>query len=152
MADPARARGAVAALLDAGVGLVIDDYGTGYSSLGYLRDLHDIRGLKLDRSFVTHLDSEPRSAAIVESTIKLAHSLGMHVVAEGVETRAVRDRLADLGCEFGQGFLFARPAPADELDLARVRQDAAGPEGAPAGRVPTSSGRGDGGRRWATPR
>jgi diguanylate cyclase (GGDEF)-like protein len=115
MADPARARGAVAALRDAGVGLVIDDYGTGYSSLGYLRDLQDVRGLKLDRSFVAGLDTEPRSAAIVESTINLAHSLGMHVVAEGVETPGVRDRLADLGCEFAQGFLFARPLPAAEL-------------------------------------
>jgi EAL domain-containing protein (putative c-di-GMP-specific phosphodiesterase class I) len=115
MADPARARGAVTALLGAGVGLVIDDYGTGYSSLGYLRDLQDIRGLKLDRSFVAHLDTEPRSLAIVESTIDLAHALGMHVVAEGVETPGVRDRLVELGCEFAQGYLFARPLPAGEL-------------------------------------
>jgi EAL domain-containing protein (putative c-di-GMP-specific phosphodiesterase class I) len=115
MADPARARGAVTALLGAGVGLVIDDNGTGYSSLGYLRDLQDIRGLKLDRSFVAHLDTEPRSLAIVESTIDLAHALGMHVVAEGVETAGVRDRLVELGCEFAQGYLFARPLPAGEL-------------------------------------
>jgi EAL domain-containing protein (putative c-di-GMP-specific phosphodiesterase class I) len=144
MADPARARGAVAALLDAGVELVIDDYGTGYSSLGYLRDLHDIRGLKLDRSFVAGLDSEPRSAAIVESTINLAHSLGMHVIAEGVETSAVRDRLSDLGCEFAQGFLFARPLPAAEVALpghapagrehARLRRRAAPPEQTRSGR------------------
>jgi diguanylate cyclase len=136
MADPGRARGAVAALLDAGVGLVIDDYGTGYSSLGYLRDLHDIRGLKLDRSFVTDLDTEPRSAAIVDSTIKLAHSLGMHVVAEGVETRGVRDRLADLGCEYAQGYLFSPPAPGADLDLGGDGDGAAvvpGPPGAPPG-------------------
>ncbi len=56
--------------------LVVDDYGTGFSSLGYLRDLRDIRGLKLDRSFVTRLDADPRAGAIVESTINLAHALG----------------------------------------------------------------------------
>jgi diguanylate cyclase (GGDEF)-like protein len=117
MADPARARTAITLLLDAGVSLVVDDYGTGFSSLGYLRDLRDIRGLKLDRSFVTHMDGDLRAAAIVESTINLAHSLGMHVVAEGVETVAVRDRLIELGCELAQGFLFAAPAPADALDL-----------------------------------
>jgi len=115
MADPARARTAVRTLLDAGVSLVIDDYGTGYSSLGYLRDLRDIRGLKLDRSFVTHLDADPRAEAIVESTIGLAHSLGMAVVAEGVETVPVRDRLAAFGCELAQGYLFSRPVPADDI-------------------------------------
>jgi diguanylate cyclase (GGDEF)-like protein len=124
MADPPRARAAVRALLDAGVSLVIDDYGTGYSSLGYLRDLRDIRGLKLDRSFVTHMDADHRAEAIVESTVNLAHSLGMAVVAEGVETAAVRDRLAGFGCELAQGFLFSPAVPADEvtfgvLDLAR---------------------------------
>jgi diguanylate cyclase (GGDEF)-like protein len=117
MADPARARSAVRTLLEAGVSLVIDDYGTGYSSLGYLRDLRDIRGLKLDRSFVTHLDADPRAAAIVESTVTLAHSLGMAVVAEGVETVTVRDRLAAFGCEVAQGYLFSRPVPAEEIEF-----------------------------------
>jgi diguanylate cyclase (GGDEF)-like protein len=115
MADPPRARTAVRTLLEAGVSLVIDDYGTGYSSLGYLRDLRDIRGLKLDRSFVTHLDADPRAEAIVESTVTLAHSLGMAVVAEGVETATVRDRLAGFGCEVAQGFLFSPAVPADEV-------------------------------------
>ena len=117
MADPARARTAITRLLDAGVSLVVDDYGTGFSSLGYLRDLRDIRGLKLDRSFVTKMDADPRAGAIVESTINLAHALGMHVIAEGVETAPVRDRLAGLGCELAQGFLFSVPLPADQLDL-----------------------------------
>jgi EAL domain-containing protein (putative c-di-GMP-specific phosphodiesterase class I) len=117
MADPARARTAITRLLDAGVSLVVDDYGTGFSSLGYLRDLRDIRGLKLDRSFVTKMDADPRAGAIVESTINLAHALGMHVIAEGVETVPVRDLLAGLGCELAQGFLFSVPLPADELDL-----------------------------------
>jgi EAL domain-containing protein (putative c-di-GMP-specific phosphodiesterase class I) len=117
MADPDRARTAVAQLLHAGVSLVVDDFGTGFSSLGYLRDLRDISGLKLDRSFVTHMDADPRAAAIVESTIGLAHALGMRVVAEGVETGGVRERLAGLGCELAQGYLFGHAAPADELDL-----------------------------------
>jgi diguanylate cyclase len=127
MADPARARTAISRLLDGGVSMVVDDYGTGFSSLGYLRDLRDIRGLKLDRSFVTLLDADPRAAAIVESTINLAHALGMHVVAEGVETRPVRDRLVELGCELAQGFLFSPPLPAAELDLGLP--DAASPAG-----------------------
>jgi EAL domain-containing protein (putative c-di-GMP-specific phosphodiesterase class I) len=120
MADPARARAAIGTLLDAGISLVIDDYGTGFSSLGYLRDLHDIRGLKLDRSFVTPMGAEPRVEAIVESTINLAHALGMTVVAEGVETAQVRDRLVAMGCELAQGFLFSRALPPDEVLLDRA--------------------------------
>jgi EAL domain-containing protein (putative c-di-GMP-specific phosphodiesterase class I) len=117
MADPARARTAIARLLEAGVSLVVDDYGTGFSSLGYLRDLRDIQGLKLDRSFVTNMDTDGRAHAIVESTINLARALGMHVVAEGVETALVRDRLTALGCDLAQGYLFGLPLPADELNL-----------------------------------
>jgi EAL domain-containing protein (putative c-di-GMP-specific phosphodiesterase class I) len=117
MADPVRAGVAVGALLEAGVSLVVDDYGTGFSTLGYLRDLRDVRGLKLDRSFVTGMDRDPRSEAIVESTIKLAHALGMVVVAEGVETAPVRDRLAAFGCELPQGHLFSVALPAGELRL-----------------------------------
>jgi diguanylate cyclase (GGDEF)-like protein len=117
MADPVRAGAAASVLLRAGVSLVVDDYGTGFSTLGYLRDLRDVRGLKLDRSFVTDLDRDPRSEAIVESTINLAHALGLVVVAEGVETAAVRDRLAAFGCELAQGHLFSVPLPADQLRL-----------------------------------
>jgi diguanylate cyclase (GGDEF)-like protein len=117
LADPVRAGAAVSALLGAGVSLVVDDYGTGFSTLGYLRDLRDVRGLKLDRSFVTNLDRDPRSEAIVESTVNLAHALGMVVVAEGVETAAVRDRLAAFGCELAQGHLFSAALPAEELRL-----------------------------------
>jgi diguanylate cyclase (GGDEF)-like protein len=141
MADPARAGRAIAALLEVGISLVVDDYGTGYSSLGYLRDLRDIRGLKLDRSFVTHLDTDRRAAAIVESTVDLAHSLGMHVVAEGVETAAVRDRLAALGCEFAQGHLFSAAVPADELDTGAVHAPL------PRTRATRGGGRPEGGRR-----
>lgn len=116
MADPARARQVIDALLAIGVGIVVDDYGTGYSSLGYLRDLTGIRGLKLDRSFVTHLDVDRRARAIVASTITLARDLGLTVVAEGVETSQVRDVLVELGCEFAQGYHFARPMSAHAFD------------------------------------
>src|ERR671920_2627026 len=105
LADPDRARRAMDALLAVGVRLQVDDYGTGYSSLGYLRDLSEISGLKLDRAFVTRLDVDPRSQAIVQSTVELARRLGLSLVAEGVETTAVRDRLAHLGCELAQGYL-----------------------------------------------
>ncbi len=117
MADPARARKVIDALLLIGVGIVVDDYGTGYSSLGYLRDLTGIRGLKLDRSFVTHIDRDHRARAIVASTITLARALGLTVVAEGVETAQVRDVLVELGCELAQGYHFARPMAAQAFDL-----------------------------------
>jgi diguanylate cyclase len=117
MADPVRARTAIERLLRSGVRLQVDDYGTGYSSLGYLRDLSEISGLKLDRSFVTRLDVDPRSQAIVESTLGLARSLGLTVVAEGVESEPVRDRLAALGCELAQGLLFSGPVPAERLSF-----------------------------------
>jgi len=120
LADPSRARRVIADLRALGVQILVDDYGTGYSSLGYLRDLHEISGLKLDRTFVTHLADDARAVAIVESTIRMARSLGLKVIAEGVETEAVRERLVDLGCDLAQGYLFARPAPADELDLGRI--------------------------------
>ena len=86
----------------------------------------EISGLKLDRSFVTHLDDDPRAAAIVESTITLARSLGLSVVAEGVETAPERDRLASLGCELAQGYHFSRPVPAALLPsgvIAAARTD-----------------------------
>jgi diguanylate cyclase len=117
LADPQRARAAIDALLAVGVRLQVDDYGAGYSSLGYLRDLSEISGLKLDRSFVTRLDVDPRAQAIVESTVGLARRLGLSLVAEGVESPAVRDRLAALGCELAQGFLFSGPVPAGELSI-----------------------------------
>ena len=114
LADPARARRAISHLSRYGVRLVVDDYGTGYSSLGYLRDLHEITGLKLDKSFVLGVVDNVRTAAIVESTLTLARSLGLTVVAEGIETVEIWERLVELGCELGQGYLFARPVPAHE--------------------------------------
>ena len=97
-----------------GVGLSIDDYGTGYSSLSYLQDL-PVDELKLDRTFVARCTADPRSAAIVRSTVDLAHSLGLRLVAEGVEDTATLERLRAYGCDVSQGFLHSRPLPADEL-------------------------------------
>jgi EAL domain-containing protein (putative c-di-GMP-specific phosphodiesterase class I) len=92
--------------------LKLDDFGTGYSSLSCLRTLH-FDSLKIDRSFVQRVDSDPESGAIVEVIINLARSLRMTVVAEGVENEGQRTRLLDLGCDVGQGFLFSKPVEAE---------------------------------------
>jgi EAL domain-containing protein (putative c-di-GMP-specific phosphodiesterase class I) len=97
-----------------GIKLAVDDYGTGYSSLAYLHEL-PVDDLKLDRAFVGHSDTDPRSAAIVENTVKLAHSLGMRMIAEGVETEAVMRLLTDYGCDVAQGYFIARPQSPDSL-------------------------------------
>ena len=94
------------------IGLKLDDFGTGYSSLSCLRTLH-FDSLKIDRSFVQRLDSDPESRAIVETILNLARSLHMTVVAEGVENEDQRRTLLDLGCNAGQGFLFSKPVAAE---------------------------------------
>ena len=97
-----------------GVGISIDDYGTGQSSLAYLQTLPATE-LKIDRSFVTDLAENARNAIMVRSTIALAHELGMKVVAEGVEDRQCLDRLAELGCDTGQGWHIGRPMSAADI-------------------------------------
>jgi diguanylate cyclase (GGDEF)-like protein len=97
-----------------GVFLSIDDFGTGYSSLSYLRQL-PARQLKIDRSFVKDLQSSGDARAVVDAVVRLAHALGLRVVAEGVETEGQRDVLLALGCDELQGFLFARPMAASAL-------------------------------------
>lgn len=114
MADSIRAKTVVEALHRLGVGLSIDDYGTGYSSLAYLQDLA-VDELKLDRSFIARLTADPRSAAIVRSTVELAHSLGLQLVAEGVEDDATLVALHGYGCDLSQGYHHSRPLPAGEL-------------------------------------
>ena len=99
-----------------GVFLAIDDFGTGYSSLSYLRRL-PARQLKIDRSFVADLDTREDSRPVVEAVIRLAHALGLRVVAEGVERQAQHDILAAMGCDEFQGFLYARPMTAGAMAL-----------------------------------
>ena len=90
-----------------GVGLSLDDFGTGYSSLSRLAHL-PIRELKIDRSFMCDVESDPSARAIVTTVVRVGQSLNLTVVAEGVETEGQRDLLADLGCDVVQGFLYAR--------------------------------------------
>ena len=116
MADRDRARDILTRLRDSGIQISIDDFGTGYSSLSYLRDL-PIDELKLDRSFVFQMADDARAAALVASTIGLAHSLGLRMVAEGVENHTAYAELAALGCDQAQGYHMSRPLPAAELDL-----------------------------------
>jgi diguanylate cyclase (GGDEF)-like protein len=104
----------LAELESLGVQIVLDDFGTGYSSLTWLKE-HPIHGIKIDRSFVTDLPSDPASRGIVEAVIGMAKALGCTITAEGVETEAQLDALRALGCERVQGFLLARPAPIDEI-------------------------------------
>ena len=107
ISDEARALALLGELRALGVRLALDDFGTGYSSLTYLSAL-PIQQLKIDRSFVARIIDSSRDAAIVTSLIDLAHHLGLQVIAEGIEESVVRDRLRKLGCEFGQGYLFAK--------------------------------------------
>jgi diguanylate cyclase (GGDEF)-like protein len=115
MSDPGRIGDVLARLGDLGVGISLDDFGTGFSSLMHLRTLPACE-VKIDRSFVTGMASGGPDLAIVRATILLAHELGMRVVAEGVEDDITWQQLADLDCEIIQGYAFARPLPAREFD------------------------------------
>jgi len=115
MDQPAQALDVLKLLSALGLELAIDDFGTGYSSLVYLQRL-PVRQLKIDRSFVLELDRNDADAAIVRSTIELGHSLGLTVVAEGVENSASFGLLERFGCDIAQGFHIARPMPAEELE------------------------------------
>jgi EAL domain-containing protein (putative c-di-GMP-specific phosphodiesterase class I) len=113
LVDPERAKRIVKDLHGLGVSIAIDDYGTGFSSLGYLRDLR-VQALKLDKSFVVDLETREQNRVIVESTAQMAHALGLQVVAEGVETKWVEDYLRSVGYDLAQGYLFARPMAAED--------------------------------------
>ena len=116
MQDPERLRPLIDEVCGSGVGLYLDDFGTGYSSLSVLNTF-PVEVLKIDRSFIASLVGEHArngSDAIVRSTVALAHSLGMGVIAEGIETAEQLERVRSLGCEYGQGFLFSQPQSAEE--------------------------------------
>jgi len=106
-------------LQSAGVGIAMDDFGTGYASLSYLRD-YPFSSLKIDRGFVMQMDQDPRSRELVVSAVRLAQSLGMKVIAEGIETERQLRMLREEGCRLGQGFLFS-PAVDEEAFDALVR-------------------------------
>jgi diguanylate cyclase (GGDEF)-like protein/PAS domain S-box-containing protein len=128
MADPEHAIQRLKALRDLGVALAIDDFGTGYSSLAYLK-LLPIQTLKLDRSFVKDIESDENDAAISAATIALAHSLGLKVVAEGVETEAQSRFLELHNCDFLQGYRYGRPEPAAQLSNTLPHHSKADQEG-----------------------
>ena len=111
MEDPQRAQQTLLEIKQHRFRIAIDDYGTGYSSLAYLQRLH-CDELKLDRSFVMGVAERNKDAAIVRSTVELGHSLGLTVVAEGVESEEVMNTLRELGCDIAQGFEISRPIPA----------------------------------------
>ncbi|WRL64902.1 EAL domain-containing protein [Blastococcus brunescens] len=117
MKDPGRALEVLHRLRGLGVHLSVDDYGTGHASLAYLTRL-PVGTLKIDRSFVQAMELDSSDGVIVRSTIELAHSLGLRVVAEGVETRASWAELAALGCDEAQGYWLARPGPAGTVPAA----------------------------------
>ncbi|HXF78633.1 MAG TPA: EAL domain-containing protein [Usitatibacter sp.] len=124
MEDPAIAQSTLRRLRELGVATSIDDYGTGYSSLAYIKQLA-VNELKIDRGFVAGMEADQRNAAIVRSTIELGHNLGLTVVAEGVETEHELAQLRRFGCDAAQGYLFARPmsAPAFERWLSGLRDE-----------------------------
>jgi len=115
MADPAAIGETLCALKALGVRLAVDDFGVGHASLRQLRALLPVDTLKIDKSFVDGITDEPDDAAIVEGVVRLAHSLGLQAVAEGVETAEQVAMLRSFSCQVGQGYHFARPAEPDAI-------------------------------------
>jgi diguanylate cyclase len=115
MTDPVRAMEVLGELRRLGVSLALDDFGTGWSSLTHLQRM-PVDEIKIDRSFVAAMATEANSAAIVSSTVDLAHALGLRVVAEGIEDEATWTRLRAVGCDAAQGYHLSRPLPPGELE------------------------------------
>jgi diguanylate cyclase len=120
--DPDQAMLILERLRALGVQLAIDDYGTGFSSLTYIRRL-PVTELKLDRTFLTGAPRDQRAVSVIRSTVDLAHSLGLRIVAEGIETLETLALVDHLGCDAAQGFLMGRPVPAEEFDLGPVLRE-----------------------------
>jgi diguanylate cyclase (GGDEF)-like protein len=123
MSNPEIAREILQRFADLGVPLCIDDFGTGYSSLSYLGRF-PFNVLKLDKSFITGITSSAEQARLVKGVINLSHDLGLEVVAEGIELEEERHLLAAMGCDYGQGYLFAKPLPLSEAVAFIGRQTA----------------------------
>jgi len=119
--DMAAASQRMNALRQMGIRFSIDDFGTGYSSMAYLQKL-PLDQLKIDQSFIRELPGNPSSLAIVRATCAMAQSLGLQVIAEGVETPAQRQVLLDSGCRHFQGYLFARPVPVEQFEALLAAQ------------------------------
>jgi PAS domain S-box-containing protein len=115
MADPAKTKQILSQLKDLGVGICLDDFGAGHSSLGRLRRF-PVDILKIDRSFVSHMDTDAEARQIARLIIEFAHTMNLPVIAEGVETRDHLDHLKSLACEFGQGYFFSRPVDHHAVD------------------------------------
>jgi diguanylate cyclase len=115
MTDAGRSLDVLERIFALGVHISIDDFGTGYSSLAYLKHL-PVDELKIDRSFVQHMATDGADAIIVRSTVDLAHSFGLRVVAEGVEDEATLHLLTALQCDLVQGYYLSRPVPAQNLE------------------------------------
>lgn len=127
MADPARTKQVLSQLKNLGVRICLDDFGTGHSSLSRLRRL-PVDGLKIDRSFISHMEGDAQARQIVRLIIEFAHTVNLKVIAEGVETSAQLDHLKRLGCEFGQGYFFSKPVDAHRAEsLLAARPDESGP-------------------------
>ena len=119
LADVKAATVALRELRSLGLHLSVDDFGTGYSSLTYLKRF-PVEAIKIDKSFVAGLGIESEDSTIVEAVVRLGQSLGLHVVAEGIESPLQLSRLRDLDCDRGQGYLFGRPRPADLIERERA--------------------------------
>ena len=115
ISDKPRVLKTLAALRQLGARISLDDFGTGYSSLAYLSSFPFDR-IKIDRSFVTNVESRPDAAAIIQAVIGIAATLGMSTIAEGVETSQVLEWLKDHGCDHAQGYLVSKPLPFDEIE------------------------------------
>lgn len=122
MADPERSIGVLQRLRERGVGIAVDDFGVGYSSLAYLRRL-PLDALKVDKSFVNDLPADVPSMAIVKALLTLGQVLGLRIIAEGIETEAQRQALIEYGCIEGQGWLFSKALPAPQFEAALKQHD-----------------------------
>ncbi len=139
IADPVQALLILERVRALGVELSVDDFGTGFSSLTYLRRL-PVTELKLDRTFLTGGAGDERAVAVIRSTVELAHSLGLRIVAEGIENLETLALVDNLGCDAAQGYLMGRPVPSEEFDLGPVALRAAhdAPAAVGAGRLQRS--------------